>query len=278
MVFRKLYRKRGRPGMRKKPRYGKGMSSRPGYRRLRRVPRAPMPSYNRLAGALLEKGHFGPTSYTDPVSLTSTFSVGLTNGTGEGMQLINVTPQIIKGDDRNNRQGNSVKIVGGCVHINLAGQSAQSMNSKLIFELWKVSDYGLYGSNPTPATLGSDLFKQDPITSRYSSNCGRNPNFFTKFRCVRRKIVYTPQDNGAASNFVKQFTMPFKEGQVIRWDDSAGGLNYLNTEYHLVVRCSNGNASGTVTSATSNAALGLNTAVNTGFQFQLYTDFYFYDT
>lgn len=224
-----------------------------------------------------EKKHYGPTSYTDPVSLTNIFSVGLTMGTGEGMRLINITPPIEKGDNRDQRNGNSVKLCGACLHINLAGQSAQSNNSKLIFEIWQVKDYGLYGTAPTPATLGSDLFKQDPMTARYSSNCGRNPNYFKKFRCIRRKIVYTPQDSGASSNFVRQFNMPMKLNQHLRWDDSAGGLNYLNTEYFLVVRCSNGNSSGTVASASSNAALGLNTAVLTGFNFQMYTDFYYYD-
>lgn len=224
-----------------------------------------------------EKKHFGPTVFTDPVSLTTIFSTGLTNGTGEGMQLINITPQIIKGDNRDNRNGNSVKLVSACIHLNLAGQSAQANNTKMIFEVYQVKSYGLYGTSPTPAVLGSDLFKQDPITNRYSANCSRNPNYFSKFRCIRRLVVQTPQDNGGTSNFIKNFTLPMKLNQHLRFDDSAGGLNYVNTEFFLVVRSNNGNCSGTVASATGNSALALNTAVLTGFSFQLYTDFYYYD-
>lgn len=223
-----------------------------------------------------EKKHFGPTTYIEPVSTTNIFTVGLTNGAGEGMQMINITPQIIKGDNRDNRNGNSVKLVSGFVHINLAGQSAQANNSKLVFEIWQTK-FKLYGLTPTPGVMGSDLFTQDPITGRYSSNCGRNPNFFKNFRLIRRQIVYTPQDNAGTSNFVRQVSLPFKLKQHLRWDDSNVGAAWTNTEYFLIVRSNNGNASPTLISSTSNAALGLNTAVNTGFQFQLYSDYYYYD-
>lgn len=224
-----------------------------------------------------EKKHIGPVLYIDATSGTSSFPVGLTNGTGEGMSLINITPQIIKGDDRNQRNGNAVKLVSACVHINMAGQSAQANNSRLVFEIYQVKGYGLYGTAPTPAVLGSDLFKQDPITGRYSTNCSRNPNYFSKFRLIRRQVVQTPQDNAGSSNFIKNITMAWKMSQMLRYDDSAGGLNYLNTEYFLVVRSNNGNCSATVASASANAALGLNTLVSTGFVFQMYTDFYYFD-
>lgn len=227
-----------------------------------------------------EKKHFGPQVFTDPISTTNIFNVGLTNGAGEGMQLINITPQINKGTDRNNRIGNSVRVCSGCVHMNLAGMSAQSNNTTILIEFYRVNNT-LYGMTPTPAVLGSDLFSQDPITSRYSSNCSRNPNYFRRFTRLRQVVVKTPQDNAGSSNFIKQLTIPFKFKKYhIRWDDSSTSLSgqaWTSGEIFMVVRCNNGNGSATVASLASNSALNLNTAVSTGFQFQFYTDFYYYD-
>lgn len=224
-----------------------------------------------------EKKHVGPLVYIEPISTTNIFPVGLTNGTGEGLQMINITPQLLKGNNRDNRNGNSIKLHSGCLHMNFAGQSAQSNNSLIKIEIYAVNNT-LYGVTPTPNVFGSDLFKQDPITNRYSSNCSRNPNYFKRFTLLKSMTFRTPQDNAGSSNFIKQITMPLRfRNRHVRWDDQASGQGWTDGEIFLVVRSNNGNASTTVASSAANTALNLNTAVNTGFQFQLYTDFYYYD-
>lgn len=269
MVVQKLTIRRGN----RKPAY-----------RPRRGNRKPTKALKRIASQVksltsqvnAEKKHFGPVIMAD-LDGASTIPFGLTNGTNAdgGGSIIDLRPVIAEGTGRDERIGNSVKLHSMCLKIVVAGQSAQSMNSKMTFEIYKVNGNRPYeGTNRGFNILGKDLFKPDPLTLLFPPDATRNPNYFKQFSLVRRITKYTPQDNGGTSNFVSSFKIPLKfKNYHLRWDDVGNQL----TQMVLVIRANNGNRSVATASLVGQAALGLNTAVNTGFVCNVIADYYYYD-
>lgn len=223
-----------------------------------------------------EKKHYGPVFMTD-LEGASTIPVGLSNGTNAdgGGSIVDLRPTIVQGLTHDDRIGNSVRLHALHLKFAVAGQSAQSMDSKLTFEVYRVNNNRPYnGSDRGWSILGKDLFKPDPLTQLFPCDATRNPNYFNQFTLIRKKTIYTPQDNGGSSNFIRKFNMGIKFPKYhIRWDDAGNQI----TQLILVVRASNGNRSVATATLTGQAMLGLNTAVNTGFVFNCIADYYYYD-
>lgn len=212
-----------------------------------------------------------PTLTTVPIGLVSS------SANNEAGGLYQLYPTLVKGTGRSDRIGNRVNLHSGLLNIHLCGQSAQAMNTKIHIQLFRVmGEPYAYTSQPASnwSTVGADMFKIDPIIGlRSATSAIRNPNYFKQFRVVAQRTIYTPQDNGSSSNFIKSLTIPIRfRNQVIQYDD---GNNVISGQYFLVVRCSNGNSSAVSASTISN--LGLNTAINTGFNMTAHMTWYYYD-
>lgn len=215
-----------------------------------------------------EKKHYGPLNFGDSLAF------GYANGAGSanGGLLLDVSPSaMVRGSNRDQRTGNSVKVSTGCLRCYITGQSANTMGGHVSIELYHVKND--YYATMSWGSLGNDLFLPNPFTSIADIKSGRNPNYFKDFQLIRKVVKYLPVDVTNGGNKVLDFAIPLKfRNHHFRYDDSG---SFVGGQIICVVRASTGNAS-SVTTAT-NTPFGLNTAVNTGFLLQMTTDWYYYD-
>lgn len=260
----------------RRPRRKTGYRKRTGLRRKPTMARIARQVRTLASQSNAEKKHFGPIIMTD-IDGPSTIPVGLCDGTNTlgGGSIIDLRPTISQGVTGDDRIGNSVRLHAMHLKICVAGQSTQSMNSQLSFEVFRVNGYKPYeGSTRDWNGMGKDLFKPDPLTGLFPIDCTRNPNYYAQFTLLRRKVISTPQDNGGTSNFLRKFNIGIKFPKYhLRWDDAGNQL----TQLILVVRASNGNCSVASAALTAQSMLGLNSAVNTGFVYNCIADYYYYD-
>jgi len=125
--------------------------------------------------------------------LTNTVNVGQVFANVNGIGIIDVTPNPAEGITYTTRNGRSIKLTGGTMNMQFSEQSAQNIRCRVKIQLIQVI------GNPfsSGATMLSELYDVNPLTTIIDFNSDRNPNNFRQFKILATK----PEISGSGCNF-----------------------------------------------------------------------------
>lgn len=192
--------------------------------------------------------------------------VGQVNGNGNGSAMLDITPTPAQGIGATQITGESFKITGAFIEIQLTQQSSLHADAFYIFEMWDVRG--------TPTTTGNayaQIFNTSTFTSLYDAYSVRNQNRYSDFRLMKRWRMYFPQDSLSGTTQVKTKQIAMKFNKHVR-QNSANETQ--NGQILLSVRSNYGNCSSSTVSQTVNVPM---TGINTGAIMQFTTKWWFID-
>ena len=205
--------------------------------------------------------------YHQLTTISSNVGQVLINATGA--IISDVTPNPPQGTRNNEITGNSFKLTGAYIEVQLKQQATLNTEAFYIFELWDVR-----GTPETTATIFTDLFNTSTFSGIVDAYSTRNQEHFADYRCMKRWIMKFKQDASADAvtpcNQVMTKMIPLKMDKHIRLNSSQV---IQNGQIVLTVRANYGN-SGTTDSTLSN--LGTQTA-KTGAELKYTTKYWFVD-
>lgn len=262
MVFktaRKLYKKYQKGGVRKVAKYG----AKKVYRRYSSGGVAQVVKDVAMLKAMVntEKKYFDAT-YSD--------TLGQCIGNFTGVNYKDITPLPVQNVAYNGRTGQSIKLVSAQINIIINNQSAQRVGQRIRFEI-----YSIKGDPKTLAAVGLELYDTNPLTSIVDYMSNRNPNNFGDFKKIcTRYIYYPPEQHSGSGAAARQKTMKInlKLNHHLRFDKNT--LSLINGQIVIFAVTETGNASPATASVLPNIA---NAAINTGFEYDLSTRFYYVD-
>jgi len=183
--------------------------------------------------------------------------LGQVNGAGGGAVMLDITPFITKGNDANQRNGNSIKMTGLYIQGQFLQQSAAIDRNTVSVELWchKNKEVGM-----SLASTGNEIYTNSPFSNQIDFVSRRNQDYFSDYVCLRKKMVRVTADTFSGTNIVRNatFSFPIKLNRHLRWSDS----NVLiNGQIFLIMRCQSGNASASTGSTANIPHQGINTGL-----------------
>lgn len=180
-------------------------------------------------------------------------TIGQCNANGNGSFILDITPTPAQGVAANQITGESFKLTGVFLEMQVLQQSALHSDAYYVFEMWDVRG--------TPTTTGNayaQLFNVSTFTNLYDAYSTRNQNSYADFRLMKRWYMSFPQDSLSGTNQVKTKQIAMKLNKHVRQTALSATTN---GQILLSCRSNYGNSSTTTASTTPNVAT---TAINTG--------------
>ena len=199
---------------------------------------------------------YGPTSN----------NAGQCTGNASSAICNDITPTPAQGLLNTNITGNSFKLTGAYVELQLTQQSALHVPSHFIFEMWHV-----VGTPESTGTALTQLFNSSTFTGIIDAYSTRNQDHFADYRCMKKWKVAFPQDALSGNVQVKTLQFALKLDKHIRLN-SSGVVQ--NGQMLMTVRGNYGNSSSTTASTLANVGT---TAINTGALLIFTTKYWFVD-
>lgn len=198
----------------------------------------------------VEKKRLGGTNYTGVL--------GQVNGGGGGAVMIDITPNLAKGADANQRNGNSVKMTGMYIQGQFIQQSAAIDRNFVSIELWCHKNKEVVMSL---SSTGAEIYTASPFSGQIDMVSRRNQDYFSDYVCLKKQRVAVTGDTYSATNILRNatFSFPVKLNRHLRWNDSN---TLINGQLFLIMRCQSGNSSTTTASTANIAHVGINTGLN----------------
>ena len=262
MVFRaakKVYKKFQKGGVRKVAKYaGKKVYRRYSSGGLSQV--AKDVSY--LKGLINVEKKYAEASYSN--------LFGQTNGNASGVVTIDVTPAPAQNVAFNGRTGQSVKLVSATMNIIINAQADQDTGCRIRFEIYSVK------GDPKTATLcTTELYDSNPLTTIIDAMSNRNPNNYSDYKLICKRSVWMPATQHAGtipSQRQKNLKINLKLNHHLRFDKNTTTL--VSGQIVIIAFADSGNASSLVASTQPYIQ---NPQVSTGFQYNMWTRFYYVD-
>jgi len=184
----------------------------------------------------VEKKYF---STTDQGIFSQLNSTGTYPG---GISYANISPQIPVGDTVSHRNGNSVKLTGGLLQLQIKQQSTTS--SVLYYKCFVVLRQECY-QPASAASVGQSMFEQNPFSP--GAHCldyhsQRNINTMSQYKILRVIKGKLMPDEISLQTSASQLAIPFKFNMHLRYNDSTTNLPVTNNIY-LVFLADSGNSS-----------------------------------
>jgi hypothetical protein len=183
-------------------------------------------------------------NYKDTAIVQTTF--GQVNLNADGAHISDITPSISQGDGEGNRHGNSLKMTGFSIPIQINGMSACQGARKIRISLLKVKSAD-NGVSTTEAF--QHYWDENPLTTMRDYNCPRNyrSGAHDGITCVRSSTYYLKGPTvltGTVDAEVGILTTKFnvKLNDVLRYDANSDVLP-LGVKYYLVFQADSGNMS-----------------------------------
>lgn len=196
--------------------------------------------------------------------------VAQVDGNADGAVIFDITPSIAQGDDFNQRNGRKLKITSAYIQGQFYQQNGNHNSGHIVIELWR---HKTQEKTMSLASTGQELFDANPITTMLDSYCSRNQSYFKEYIKVATRKVYIKQDNySSVGNTERQFKIPLKLNYHMTWNTRDN--TFMDGQIFVTMRCSTGNKSGTTTSTNTNIS---QTAIDTGYRYNLHTKFYYVD-
>ena len=168
------------------------------------------------------------------VVTTGTGTFGQANSTSSypgGIDYTNISPSIPVGTSALTRNGNSVKLTGGVLQLQIKQQS-NTLN-RLFYRVLLVRRVDCY-QPATSASVGQSMFIENPFSP--GSACldyhsQRNTNTFSQYKIVKEIKGVLSQDQITSETAVNQISVPLKFNFHLRYSDSGTNLPISNNLY-----------------------------------------------
>lgn len=203
------------------------------------------------------------------IQFESSLLVGQCSVNGYGYYVKDVTPIFARGVGSSGRTGDSIKLTGASMRVQLRGQTNCSTARKLTMYLVRRED-----QSTTVSTVVLDMFDPDVITSMIDLNSQRNVDHLREAKIIAKKSMYLPvqfaADVNTYSKSVKDYAFNFKLNNHLRYDRNT---DTPTSKYFVIILCNTGNLA-TTPSTLVNIANPLN---NTGVEFEMSLKFWCVD-
>lgn len=197
---------------------------------------------------------------------TNVSTIGQVLGNASGALALDITPTPAQGLGANQITGQSFKLTGAFLEMQLTQQSALHVPSHYIFEIWDVK-----GVPAASGTVLSGLYNASTFSGVIDAYSTRNQDSFSDYRLMKRWKIAFPQDALSGNVIVRTQQFALKMDKHIRLSSGAAPLN---GQMVMVVRGNYGNASTSTTSTLSNIGT---TATNTGATLTFTAKYWFVD-
>lgn len=168
------------------------------------------------------------------------------NASADGAYHAILSPTISQGLQGNERVGNSIKLVSGCLDVSIE-QQVNALNSNKI-KLMIVCRQENAANYTSTATLNS-LLEVNPFTSRRDFYSNRDPEFFSEFRVIKSITMLLAQDNISSGIARIQKKIPLKFNHHLKYNND-GTTTTTKNQFYLIALASDGEmASPTLTGA-----------------------------
>lgn len=263
MVFktaRKVYKKYKKGGIAKVARYG----AKKVYKRYARGGMGQVAKDVAMLKAMVN---------TEKKYIDNTYSnvFGQVNGNSSGAIPLDITIAPIQNVTYNGRTGQSLKLVSAQINIIINNQSATAVGTKMRFEIFYVK-----GDPKTAAVAMSELYDANSLTTIIDYNSNRNPNNFSDYTKICSRTIWYPTENSGVAGSkqrMKTLKINLKLNHHLRFDKNSTTL--LTGQIVILAFAETGNSSNVIPTTTLNYIQ--NTAVNTGFTYNMATRFYYVD-
>jgi hypothetical protein len=184
-----------------------------------------------------------------------------------GTTILDITPVISQNVNYNGRTGQSVKLTGATIHMQLWQQTAGQNQCKIKFEIYYVK-----GTPEPTGTHFTQLYDPNPLLGIVDYNSDRQPNFYSEYKKIATKYCNFPAEQFAAqTNQSKNMKIHLKLNHHLRYDKNA--IDLKNGQILIVAFAENGN-----NDPTNVSTLGVPTkAAATGYNWNMFTRFYYVD-
>lgn len=202
-------------------------------------------------------------------------TLGQVNGNTSGAQIIDITPLITAGTGNDSRTGNVVKMTSFYHRFQIGQQGNNTKQGRIIIEYWKVKGNNLPATSATLEKLfNNNVFMTGGVGGSYIDyQSSRNPDYFSDFIPIAKKVVYMKADSTSGDLVNQTFAIAKKFNHHIRYDP--GTTNVISGQILMTIRCDVGNRS-TTTAYTDTGAV-IEGAISSGYTLQYNYIYYYVD-
>jgi len=158
------------------------------------------------------------------------------NAGADGAYHAILSPTIAQGVQNNERIGNSIKLVSGCLDFSIEQQSLAINSNKL--KLMIVCRQENAANYTSTASLNS-LMEVNPFTSRRDFYSNRDPEFFSEFRVIKTVTMTLAQDQISTGTARIQKKIPLKFNHHLKYNND-GTTTTTKNQFYLFVFASDG--------------------------------------
>lgn len=156
-----------------------------------------------------------------------------------GYKIHDITPEVSQSLLVSGRSGNSVKLVGASIRVQLYHNLDQISKNQAFIDIYKVDQPKTVNDTTAREIFDRNLFYSTPIID---SSCFRNPNYMSVYKKIATRKITIPADSEAADKGIVYLNINLKLNQHLRFNDTTAVP--ANCQYLMVYRATNGNISG----------------------------------
>lgn len=199
-------------------------------------------------------------------------SVGqVSNATGSGHFLLDITPNPTQGTGYQNKTGSSIKLHSTHIDFQFSGQASTISGMRLKIEIVKVVGQPF---STMSDVMGKFILPNNFITGGtvYDMSSSRDPDYFRNYVVIARKFAYLPPDQLTGDVPLKQVSMGIKyKNHHVRNNDNDPTLS--SGQIFMLITADRGNNGGSASTLTGIAV----SAAATGATLAYDIAHYFYD-
>lgn len=217
---------------------------------------------------LLMKDYKGVEKKWTTISPT-TISVGQCNINADAYYWADISPIVSEGVTVSTRVGNAIKMISFQMRIQIRQMANLGTSAKYVLEIFTPkNDY------VSSASIGS-LFKADTITGLVDYHALRNPDYYSEYIRIYKKILYLKADSYSSQpNLMSDYQINHKFKTPMTLKYAGDGTTVIHGQLFMVIRASTGNINGST--ASTIAQIG-NTNALTGAYVDMMTKIFYID-
>jgi len=187
----------------------------------------------------------------------SLFSIGQFNGvSNSGGTCLNITPIIAQGITGSTRNGNSIKLISGCLDLNILQMASAINQMKIRYQIYVRPDNTI---NMNGATAYGNIYEPNPFSTVIDFYSARDPEHFQAFKLVKSGVITLSQDQITSGQANTQLRIPLKFNHHLKYNTNSS-TDTTKNQFYIAFTCSSGDV-----------------ALSTGAQFQYNMRWYFTD-
>lgn len=199
----------------------------------------------------------------------TTVSIGQCNINADAYYWQDISPIVSEGTAINQRVGNAIKMSSFQMRIQLRQMANLGTAAKFILEIFTPKNDFV-----SSASIGS-LFKADTITGLVDFHALRNPDYYSEYKRLYKKVLYLKADNYSAQpNLMSNYQINYKFKKPMTLKYANDGTTVIHGQLFMVLRASTGNINGAIVSTLTQIG---NTNALTGAYLDMMTKIFYTD-